>query len=167
MRKSPLGNPFVFPSVYTGMKHYTLLLLLLMMMAACKKEKCDRTLCDEPAIDNSSCTSDSLQCTLLILGKWDWTQTIGSWTLATFNPCTDSVHRSYEFLNNGSVLYYENDQLLSNGTYSFSNSSGLMLNAQDSLVTFALGGWVSICDDYLVVDASPVDGAKVTLMKQE
>jgi hypothetical protein len=144
----------------------TLTILTLLLIASCKKESNrQQAICDEPQVIASSCTTDSATVKMNITGRWDWTQSTGGWLPVIYTPCTDSVYRSYEFLNNGTVKYYENNAYISTGTYSLSRNSGLQLYASDSAINFSLNGWVSICNDYLIVDAQPVDGAKVTLVR--
>ncbi|HRG88246.1 MAG TPA: hypothetical protein PLW44_04440 [Chitinophagales bacterium] len=135
-------------------------------LSSCKKDSnLQQALCDEPQVNTSTCTNDSAAVRMQLTGRWDWTQSTGGWLPVIYTPCTDSVYRSYEFLNNGTVKYYENNAYISTGTYSLSRNSGLQLYASDSAIHFSLSGWVSICNNYLIVDAQPVDGAKVTLVR--
>lgn len=161
-------QPILIGHRYQGiMKHFFVGAALLALLAGCcKKTDAPHSLCDEPTINHSTCTTDSNQVKALILGKWNWTQTISSWTQQKTNPCTDSVNRSYEFLNNGVIKYSVNGAYQSTGTYWLNTGAGLSLGAQDSASTFVLSGQVSICDNYLVVDNSPVDGPLIILVKQ-
>jgi len=137
--------------------------LALCMSSCCKKEVVKQDLCAEPTIESSSCTTDSNRIKIAILGKWNWTQTISeAWVVYKANPCTDTVNRSYEFLMNGTIKYSENGNYKSTGTYSFQSGS---IYAHDMPLTFELSGWVSICDNYLIIDNSPVDGPKEILLR--
>jgi hypothetical protein len=150
------------------MKKYStcLILFAVLLLAACKKENKQQSLCDEPQINPNTCTTDYNQVRAQLPGRWTWTQTSGGWLPVVFTPCTDSVNRSYIFYNNGTVRYFENNMFISAGNYTLQQSSGLQLHATDSASTFVLNGEVSICDNYLLVDAQPVDGARVILVRQ-
>lgn len=142
------------------------LILSTLLFSACKKEKqAQQNLCDAPAINNNNCITDSNQLRAQIIGRWDWTRSISGWVTVETTPCTDSIYRSYDFLSNGTIQYFENGNYVSSGSYSIYQSWGLMLNAHDSASTFWLDGVVSICDGYLVVDNQPVDGPKVILAR--
>src|SRR4051812_35585023 len=103
----------------------TFLCLVLLLVSACKKERQVRSLCDEPAINNNNCITDSNQVKSVIVGRWDWTQSINSWTQGKTNPCTDTLNQGYEFFADGSVKYFENNVYITTGTYQFTTSSGL------------------------------------------
>jgi hypothetical protein len=144
---------------------FLFLLLAFTISSCCKKKEATPNLCAEPAIENSTCTTDSNQIKLAIIGKWSWTQSISSWTMQKTNPCTDTINRSYEFLSNGEVKYSENGSYKSTGNYHFESGSGFQISAHDASSNFWLSGWVSICNNYLIIDDSPVDGAKMTFVK--
>lgn len=141
------------------------LILAISISSCCKKESINQTFCGEPTIVDSTCTLDSNQIKAQIIGKWNWTQSISSWTMQKTNPCTDSINRQYEFQTNGTVKYSENGTYKSTGTYFFESSSGFKIRANDTPSTFWLNGWVSICDNYLIIDDSPVDGPKDIYVK--
>src|ERR1043165_1034707 len=128
--------------------------LIVILLSACKKERQAHNLCDEPNINSNNCLTDTNQVKTAILGRWDWTQSINSWTQAKTNPCTDTINRGYEFFADGTVKYFENNSYVTTGTYQFSVSQGMTIHAYNPTLNFALAGWVSVCDDYLIVDDS-------------
>lgn len=147
------------------MKKLLLFICILAGLIGCHKKETElQNLCAEPAIVESTCTTDSSRLPALIIGKWNWTQSISSWTNQKTNPCTDTVNRSYEFLSNGTVKYYRNGNYVSTGNYHLSSAG---ISASDNNSTFALAGWVSICGSYLIIDDSPVDGPKDIYIKAD
>ena len=133
-----------------------------------KKESGQQDLCAEPVVNAATtCVYDSNQIKALILGKWHFTQSVSSWTQQKTNPCTDSLYRSYEFLAGGAVKYFENGNYISTGSYTFTQGYAYSLSASDSAGRFHLGGPISICDNYLVIDDSPVDGPRDIFIKAE
>lgn len=143
------------------------LILGAVLFSACKKEnKQARDLCAVPTVNNSNCITDSNQIKAQIIGRWDWARSISAWVPVETTPCTDSVYRSYDFLSNGTIQYFENGNYVSTGTYTVSQSWALILNAEDTASTFWLNGVVNICDGYLIVDNQPVDGPKIVLARQ-
>ena len=161
MRRQPI---MVYLRYYNMIKQIFLFLFLAFAISSCcKKEVVKQDLCAEPAIVNTTCTSDSNEIKIAILGKWNWTQTISeAWVSYKANPCTDTINRSYEFFNNGEVKYSENGSYKATGTYTYTLGS---IYAHDASSTFWLSGWVSICNNYLIIDNSPVDGPKEILVK--
>lgn len=151
------------------MKQLVLFLLLsFVLTSCCKKELHIQNLCAEPNIISNTCTSDSNQIKILILGKWNWTQSINSWTQAKTNPCTDSINYSYEFISNGTIKYFENGSYKYPGVYSFSPNQGISIQVfEDSAAHFRESGWVSICNNSLIIDDSPVDGPKDIFLRAE
>ena len=144
---------------------FLFLFLALAISSCCKKKEATPNLCVEPNLTTGTCITDSNQIKTLILGKWNWTQSINSWTQAKTNPCTDTIYRAYEFLNNGEVKYSENGNYKSTGTYHFYSGSGFTIEAHDAPSLFWLNGWVSVCNSYLIIDDSPVDGPKDIFLK--
>lgn len=152
------------------MKQALLFLLLSLAVFSCSKKNENKTqdLCAEPVVNAANtCVYDSNQIKALILGKWHFTQSVSSWTQQKTNPCTDSLYRSYEFLSGGLVKYFENGAYITTGQYTFTQGYAFSLNAGDSAMRFMLGGPVSICNNYLVVDNSPVDGPRDIFVKAE
>lgn len=147
------------------MKTFLFFLALLMGISSCKKEK-QQNLCDEPALSGNSCVTDSSQIKILVLGKWNWTkqEVYGISGYTSSNPCTANINYAYEFFADGTVKYYENGNLLQTNTYHFDNNSNFRILVNPMCVGCAehssAMGWVSICNGYLVIDNSPVDGPK-------
>jgi hypothetical protein len=149
------------------MKHIILFLLLALALFSChKKEAVQQDLCAEPALGNT-CVTDTTRLKSLIVGKWHWTQSISSWTMQKTNPCTDTINRSYEFLTGNQVKYFENGVYVSTGTYQFNNGYTYSLYVNIPQPHFGFSGGVTICDNYLVVDDSPVDGPKMIFVRAE
>lgn len=157
------------PARYRYMKKHRIGLLLLgiLLVASCKKDSNrQQSLCDQPQINPNTCTTDYNQIRAQLPGHWNWTETYGGFLPTVYTPCTDSVFRSYVFYNNGTVRYFENSNFIAAGTYTLQQGGSVQLHAADSASTFVLHGEVSICDNYLLVDAQPVDGVRVTLVRQ-
>lgn len=165
------GQPFSSrPRYLYTMKQIILFLFLSVAFFSCskKKEAVQQDLCAEPVVNAANtCVYDSNQIKALILGKWHFTQSVSSWTQQKTNPCTDSLYRSYEFLAGGAVKYFENGNYISTGSYTLAQSYAYSISATDSAGRFHLGGPISICDNYLVIDDSPVDGPRDIFVKAE
>lgn len=145
-----------------------ILTLCLTLGACCKHEKLAQDLCVEPNLNSGTCVTDTAQIKALIAGKWNWTQQINSWTQAKTNPCTEQKNYSYEFFDNGTVKYYENGNYTYSGIYSFSQSQGITIQLQINAANQVYEtGWVSVCNNYLVIDNSPVDGPKGIFIRSE
>jgi hypothetical protein len=141
---------------------------LLAFRVAKKRKLLHKTFGAEPVVNAATtCVYDSNQIKALILGKWHFTQSVSSWTQQKTNPCTDSLYRSYEFLAGGAVKYFENGNYISTGSYTFTQGYAYSLSASDSALRFSLGGPISICNNYLVIDDSPVDGPRDIFVKAE
>lgn len=148
-----------------------LLIVILFISSCCKKEtKTIQSLCAEPEIGMGDCITDSNYVKPLLLGKWNWTQTISSWTQAKTNPCTDTFNYAYEFLGNGNLKVYENGIFTSNAHYTFYQSYESGISITDTFTSShpeahgAIGG-VRICGNYLIIDNSPVDGPKIIFVR--
>lgn len=150
------------------MKYSVAIFLLLFFIASCHKN-CHHagSLCDEPNLGIGECITDSNQLKPLIIGKWNWTQTMAGWTMEKTNPCTESRQRSYVFEADGTARYFENDTLKGTGYYYFWNNSGSKITVRDSAYTFGTSGWIKVCGSYLVIDEMPVDGNKETFVRAQ
>lgn len=144
------------------------LLLPLLLNACCKHEKLAQDLCVEPVIGMGDCITDTNYVKPLILGKWNWTQSINSWTQEKTNPCTNQKNYSYEFNGNGTLKYYENGNYKYSGVFSFSQNQGISIQLfYNSSYHPNESGWVSVCGNYLIIDDSPVDGPKSIFLKAD
>ncbi len=155
------------------MKSVFLSLFALLMVASCKKECHHATnLCAEPEIGMGDCITDSTYVKPLILGKWNWTQTVNSWATTKSNPCTDSLNYTYEFLSNKDVKVYLNGSHSSTSHYGFVQTwTSEIAISNDSTFSehpgiYTAQGAVRLCGNYLIIDNSPVDGPKSIFLKE-
>lgn len=158
------------------MKKIFLALLFAAVLSSCKKE-CHRyetpDLCAEPEIGIGDCITDSNQLKALIPGKWNWTQTLTwNWQENKDNPCTKNLNYTYEFLNNGKVNVYVDNTYSGTSNYTFVQSWTSEISITDT-ATFAVHpeihnarGAVRFCGNYLIIDNSPVDGPKITFVRE-
>lgn len=155
------------------MKNILPLLLTIVFISSCKKE-CHHTttpnLCAEPEIGIGDCITDSNYVKPLILGKWNWTQTlIWSREENKENPCTKNLNYTYEFLNNGKVKVYGDSISPMTCDYIFLQTwtSEISIIAPVLAVyqIYNARGAVRICGNYLIIDNSPVDGPKITFLR--
>jgi hypothetical protein len=152
------------------MKHTIVLLILVTLFSSCKKEKATSLLCLEPSVDQNSCIFDSNQLKAAIVGRWNWTQTrtVTFLPLTKNNPCTDNIAVTYQFNNNGTFNYYENEIYLGTGNYYIGVRDNVTyFGMSGSGFTFPhLAGITGLCNNYLVFDNSDVDGPITTLVKE-
>ncbi len=157
------------------MKNILFLIAIMICAASCKKE-CKHNppvdLCAEPEIGIGDCITDSNQVKPLILGKWNWTQTIPGWSVTKKNPCTENLNYTYEFLNNGKVKIYVDSIYSSTADYTFMQTWTSEISVTDTS-TFSIhpeiynaNGAVRICGNYLIIDNSPVDGPRITFLRE-
>ena len=83
-----------------------------------------------------------------------------------------SKNYSYEFKSDGTIKHMENSVLKETMYYSFQASSGTQIFIEDSMSHLyhpfvSASGWVSICNNYLIIDDSPVDGPKDIFVKAD
>ncbi|MFN8322014.1 MAG: hypothetical protein U0T74_05100 [Chitinophagales bacterium] len=149
-------------------------LFLLALASCCKEKDALYDLCTEPEIGNGDCITDSNQVKPLLLGKWNWTQTVSeAWTTYKKNPCSDSIYYSYEFLPLGRVNIFENGQFTSTANYAFVQNWESQIIITDTFfnpnhpMIYNFSGGVSICGKYLIIDDSPVDGPKLIFRRTD
>jgi hypothetical protein len=53
----------------------------------------------------------------LILGKWDWIETVSPWTGIKYTPQTEGYTQSLEFIPHGIIKVFKNDALVRTGTF--------------------------------------------------
>ena len=155
------------------MKNIFLLLSFSLLISSCKKD-CHHTpnLCKEPEIGMGDCITDSNQLKTLLLGKWNWTQSVSSWTTVKANPCTDSLNYTYEFLSNKDVNVFVNGNYSSTSHYAFVQTWTSEIDIHsDSTFTehpgiYTANGAVRLCGTYLIIDNSPVDGPMHIFVKE-
>lgn len=155
------------------MKNLLLLVIIIAGISSCHK-KCHRQnpsdLCVEPQIGIGDCITDSNQLKTLILGKWNWTQT-SVWGQVE-NPCTKNLNYTYEFLNDGKVKVYLNGSYSVTANYDFRQNWTSEIWIIDTTTAsihpeiYNAHGAVHLCGNYLVIDNSPVDGPKITFLRQ-
>jgi hypothetical protein len=160
------------------MKIFLPFLITLFSISSCKKE-CHHPsvtptdLCAEPQIGDGDCITDSNQLKTLILGKWNWTQTLTwSWEENKANPCTKNLNYTYEFLSNGDVKVYIDGNYSATSHYAFVQTWTSEILIRDTSMTahpeiYNSNGGVRLCGNYLIIDNSPVDGPKTTFLRED
>lgn len=155
------------------MRDIFLAVLVLFLIASCKKEcRHNSDLCAEPEIGMGDCITDSNYVKPLILGKWNWTQTVSSWTMAKANPCTDTLNYTYEFLSGGDVKVFVNGNYSSTSQYTFVQTwtSEIEISNDSTFTTYpgiySAQGSVRLCGNYFIIDNSPVDGPMHIFLKE-
>ena len=95
-------------------KNSKIFILSLFLSAACNKGKI-------PVINCSSPTSDIAKSKSVIIGKWTWAYEKYldrfSQTYIIRNPQTEGFTRQYEFLDNGDVKIFKNQNLIETALY--------------------------------------------------
>lgn len=149
-------------------------IFLLLIASCCKEKDTVYNLCSEPELGMGDCITDSNQVKALLLGQWNWTQTVSeAWTTYKRNPCTDSINYSYHFLPNGRVNVFENGNYTSTARYTFMQNWESQIAISDTFtgathpMIYNLSGGVRICGNYLIIDNSPVDGPKLIFRRAD
>lgn len=96
-----------------------------MITSCCKEKDTVYNLCSEPELGMGDCITDSNQVKPLLLGQWNWTQTVSeAWT--TYKRLgIYSINYSYHFLPNGRVNVFENGNFTSTARYTFMAELGI------------------------------------------
>ena len=173
--RETLRQLFLFSFRFISMKRLLPLLLVIVLVSACKKE-CHHTttpdLCADPQIGDGDCITEPEQLKTLLLGKWNWTQTLTwGWAENKANPCTKNLNYTYEFLNNGNVKVYVDGNYSATSKYDFVQSWTSEISITDTTMSthpeiYNARGAVRLCGNYLVIDNSPVDGPKITFLRE-
>ena len=151
---------------------FLFLFLAFIISSCCKKKEATPNLCAEPEIGMGDCITDSNYVKPLLLGKWNWTQSISSWTSTKTNPCTDSLNYTYEFLSNKDVKVFVNGNYSYTSHYAFVQTYTSEIDIHsDSIFTehpgiYSANGAVRLCGNYLIIDNSPVDGPMHIFVKE-
>ncbi len=93
----------------------------------------------------------------LIIGKWEWVESVSSWTGLVKNPQTEGYSQTLEFSTNGMMKWYQNNVLMDSTNYiieeySTEPSKYELVYGQD------LRTHVHFVEDSLFLNSAYVDG---------
>ena len=112
-----------------------------------------------------SCQKDSEPISDLIIGRWDWVNSVSPWTGQVSNPQTVGYSLTIEFTNDGIMKEYKD------GTLSNSTNYIIEINSSESnrnFLTYNSGirSQVYIDNDSLILNAAYVDGPVSTYIRK-
>jgi len=93
----------------------------------------------------------------LIIGKWEWIETVSPWTGLVNNPLTEGYSRTLEFSTQGKMNWYKNDTLMNSTNYHIEKYS----NDPDKceiIYSSELRAHISLVNDSLFLNSAYVDG---------
>ena len=128
---------------FTGMVHnrykcIVLTVIALLLMSACEKE-------------NSTSFAD------LIIGKWEWVESVSPWTGLVTNPSTEGYSNTLEFSAEGRMKTYRNDTLMNSTNYRIEQYS-TEPDRYDIIYGPDLRADISLVKDSLFLNSAFVDG---------
>jgi hypothetical protein len=103
------------------------------------------------------CKKDGESISDLIIGKWDWVESVSPWTGLVSNPQTIGYSITLEFTCDRNLKEYRNDTLIS------STSFTIEINSNDPDKYFLIYGTeirsqVSLVNDSLILNSAYLDG---------
>ena len=112
-----------------------------------------------------SCQKDSETISDLIIGRWDWVNSVSPWTGQISNPQTVGYSLTLEFTIDGVMREYKD------GTLSNSTNYSIEINSTESnrnFLTYNSGirSQVYIGNDSLILNAAYVDGPVSTYIRK-
>lgn len=93
----------------------------------------------------------------LIIGKWEWVESVSPWTGLVSNPKTVGYSGILEFTNEGLMKNYQNDTLLNSTNYSIETYS-TDPNKFELIYGPDLRSQILLVEDSLFLNSAYVDG---------
>jgi len=124
--------------VHNRFKCIVLTFIAILLTSACEKE-------------NSTSLAD------LIIGKWDWVESVSPWTGLVKNPSTEGYSQTLEFSAEGIMKSYRNDTLINSTNYHIEISSTEPVK-YELIYSSELKAFISLANDSLFLNSAFVDG---------
>lgn len=110
------------------------------------------------AVLSSGCTKEKSETfTDLIIGKWEWVESVSPWTGLVKNPLTEGYSQTLEFSTEGMMKWYQNDTLMSSSNYHIEKYSNEP-DKYDIIYNSDLRAHISLVKDSLFLNSTYVDG---------
>ena len=93
----------------------------------------------------------------LILGKWEWLESVSPWTGLVKNPQTEGCTQTLEFTTEGTMKWYQNDTLSNSTNYHIELYSSES-DKYDLIYGKDLRAQISLSNDTLILNSAYVDG---------
>lgn len=93
----------------------------------------------------------------LIIGKWEWLESVSSWTGLIRNPHTEGYSQAIEFSAKGIMKMYQDDTLMDSTNYRIEQYSGES-DKYELIYSRDLRVHISFVKDTLILNAAYVDG---------
>ena len=112
-----------------------------------------------------SCQKDSETISDLIIGRWDWVNSVSPWTGQVSNPQTVGYSLTLEFTIDGVMKEFKDGTLSNSTNYSMEISS---IESNRNFLTYNSGirSQVYIDNDSLILNAAYVDGPVSTYIRK-
>jgi hypothetical protein len=111
-----------------------------------------------------SCQKDNETISDLIIGRWDWVNSVSPWTGQVSNPQTTGYSITLEFTSDGSLKEYKNDTLSTTTNYSIEINS---TDPDKNILIYdtEIRTQVSLYNDSLILNSAYVDGPVSTYIR--
>lgn len=113
-----------------------------------------------------SCQKENKTVYELIIGKWEWVNTIYPKLLLESNPQISGFSKSLEFLSNGKMNEYKNDTLIQTSVYTIqintSNPNNYVLS-QNGIIFSPF----YMVNDSLIFNDAYVDGPVISYIRKK
>ena len=124
--------------LHNRFKSIVLTVIALLLMSACVKE-------------NSNSFAD------LIIGKWEWVESVSPWTGLVKNPQTEGYTQTLEFTAKGTMKWYLDDTLMNSTNYRIELYSSEP-DKYELIYDKDLRAYISCENDSLSLNSAYVDG---------
>jgi hypothetical protein len=113
----------------------------------------------------NSCQKDIETYSDLVIGRWDWVNSVSPWTGQVSNPLTVGYSVTLEFTIDGVMREYKDGTLSNSTIYSFEINS---IESNSNFLTYNSGirSQVYIGNDSLILNAAYVDGPVSTYIRK-
>jgi hypothetical protein len=111
-----------------------------------------------------SCQKDSETISDLVIGRWDWVNSVSPWTGQISNPQTAGFSIILEFTGDGNLKEFRNDTLATSTNYSIEKNSGYS-NKYSLIYDSEIRTQIFIIKDSLILNSAYVDGPVSTYIR--
>ncbi|HBC79789.1 MAG TPA: hypothetical protein DCZ51_14240 [Bacteroidales bacterium] len=113
-----------------------------------------------------SCQKDSETISVLIIGKWDWVNSVSPWTGQVSNPQTAGFSMILEFTVDGNLREFRNDTFITSMNYSIEENSANP-NQYSLIYGSDLRTQICLVRDSLILNSAYVDGPVSTFIRSK
>ncbi|HBZ21515.1 MAG TPA: hypothetical protein DEO60_10320 [Bacteroidales bacterium] len=113
-----------------------------------------------------SCQKDSETISVLIIGKWDWVNSVSPWTGQVSNPQTAGFSMILEFTVDGNLREFRNDTFITSMNYSIEENSANP-NQYSLIYGSDLRTQICLVRDSLILNSAYVDGPVSTYIRSK